>query len=505
METSRYRREYAAYRSACEGARYEFYAGTTSEPRFDLIRERYAELWTRDALTKLEREYGETPATFETERASLHTLISAARLEYAEEDAREASDELSRCEAASRVAWGDERVSLPDAYARLDAETDAPSRRELGARLLDAVRACDDLRSARLERLGDAARKLGFESYGALLNAATNTGAENLLASARVVLERTSAVYESQLAAWSAQRFPSGGVRALNFADEPFFARLTQLDHLFPPNAARASFETTMSGMGVRISQQENLRIMESAKVETGRSLSFGVRPPEDVRLAFNARAGADFHQSFFYAAGRAEQLAWASRALASRYPEFVHAPDRAVCAGFGFLFRALCADRAWLVETRGFRSSDATEIARDCALVELYGARRAAARAVDQSELFAADDPRAESLAGSFAARGHEATGFRHAPALHLFETAGGRAGEELRGRLFAASLAEYLRTRHGRRWWARRAAGDELVDLWNTASRYTVEELAPLAGAGALDAELLSESLSQAAMGDE
>jgi hypothetical protein len=501
METSRYRREYAAYRSACEGARYETYAGTTTETRRDLIRERYAELWTRDAITKITREHDQTPATFETERAALRALAGAARLEYAEERAREASGELSRCEAASRVAWDDERLSPRAAFARLEAEPDATHRRELGARLLDAVRPCDDLRAARLERLRDAARELDFESYGALLSAATNTDAESLLASARVVLGRTSAVYESRLAAWSARWLTPGDARARDFADEPFFARLSRLDHLFPPNAARAAFDATTGGLGVRVGRQENLRVVESAKIEAGRALCFGVRPPEDVRLVFNARAGADFHQNFFYEAARAQHLAWASRGLASRYPEFVHAPDRATGAGFGFLFRALFADRAWLVETRGLRASDAGEIAKDCALVELHGARRAAARVMDQSELFAADDPRAESLAESFAARRHEATGFRHAPALHLVETTGAGAGEELRGRLFAASLAEYLRTRHGRRWWARRAAGDELVDLWNTASRYTVEELAPLAGAGALDAELLSEGLNASA----
>jgi hypothetical protein len=330
-----------------------------------------------------------------------------------------------------------------------------------------------------------------------------NTDAEKSLAATRVVLERTAAVYESLLAAWAARRLPPDEARRLDFADEPFFSRLSHVDKFFPPNAARATYEATTQGLGVRLGRRENLRVEESEKVKAGQARCFGVRPPGDVRLVFGARAGADFYQGFFYEAGRAQQLAWASDDLASRYPEFVHAPDPATSAGFGFLFRALFSDRAWLVETRGARQSEAGEIARACALAELHDARRAAARVVDQSELFATDDPRAESLAESFATRRHEATGFRHAPALYLYETTdvGARAAEELRGRLFAASLAEHLRTRHGRRWWARRAAGDELVDLWNTASRYTVEELAPLAGAGALDAELMSEMLNAAA----
>ncbi len=50
---------------------------------------------------------------------------------------------------------------------------------------------------------------------------------------------------------------------------------------------------------------------------------------------------------------------------------------------------------------------------------------------------------------------------------------------------------------TRYGRRWWASRKAGDELIDLWNTSSRYTVEELARLIGIGEISFDLLAESL--------
>ncbi|HYP01489.1 MAG TPA: hypothetical protein VER76_14965, partial [Pyrinomonadaceae bacterium] len=63
------------------------------------------------------------------------------------------------------------------------------------------------------------------------------------------------------------------------------------------------------------------------------------------------------------------------------------------------------------------------------------------------------------------------------------------------LRARLFSTALGEYLRTRHGRRWWQARAAADELIDVWNTGSRYTVEELASLVGLGALDFDMLAD----------
>jgi hypothetical protein len=49
----------------------------------------------------------------------------------------------------------------------------------------------------------------------------------------------------------------------------------------------------------------------------------------------------------------------------------------------------------------------------------------------------------------------------------------------------------------RYGRRWWSSRKAGDELIDLWNTASRYSVEELAQHIGFGDISFELLADTL--------
>jgi hypothetical protein len=503
MDTSHYRREYAAYHAAAERAHYECFAGAETRPRLEAIRERYADLWTRDSIAALDKVREETPAHLETERAGLHALAGAARIGYVETRAREVSEELSRCESASRVEWGGEELTLHESRARLAAETDAGRRRELAARWLERVRACDDLRAARLESSRDAARELGFDSFASLLAGATNTQYETITAAAEVVIERTAAVYETRLAAWSARNLPPDRAREPLYADELFFARRADLDPSFAARELRKTYETAMRGVGVYVGRKDNLRVEESARSEARGAGCFALSPPDDVRLAFAARAGADSYRDLFHEAGRANQLAWASRDLSARYPEFVNSPDRASGAGFGFLLRALFADPAWLAEHRGVRPAEAEEIARSCALADLYEARRDCALARAESELLAARDPRSESVAEACAARRGEATGFRQPTALVLFDlsTDGAGAAGALRGRLFAASLAEYLRTRHGARWWSRRAAGDELVDLWNTASRYSVEELAPLSGAGRLDPELLAASLNAAA----
>lgn len=500
MKASDYRREYAAYHGAAGRAAHEQFSGRDAEAQLARAGERFADLWTREAVADLEREYDDAPAGFETERAALAALTNAARLGYAEARAREATAELAACESAARVAWDGARLGLDEVPPLVAAEPDAPRRRELASRRLDALRPCDDLRAARLDALADAARELGFADFGALLAEATRADFAQLSDAAGALLEFTARGYALHLSRWAARELPPAF--APGFADALRLARLAQFDAFFPARAARETHDAALAGIGVRVGRLTNLRVEESPQSRPGEVRCFGVRPPEDVRLAHAPRAGADFCLRFFQEAGRAQHLAWASPELAARYPEFVHAPGRAVGDGFGFLFRHLFTDAAWLAERRGARASEAAEIARGCALAELHDARRACALLHSQLELYRAGAARSESLAADYAARQGEATGFDTPAGLHLADALGEgfRAAELLRARLFAASFAEHLRTRHGTRWWASRAAGDELIDVWNTASRHTPEELAWLAAGVRFDPELLAHQLSAA-----
>jgi hypothetical protein len=189
------------------------------------------------------------------------------------------------------------------------------------------------------------------------------------------------------------------------------------------------------------------------------------------------------------------------SRELAARHPEFIYAPDGATREGFGLLFRLLFCDTAWLGERRGLRASETEEIAHAFTLVEMHDARLCCARLSYGLALFDATDVRSEQLSEIYSTLHTEATGFRYHPATSLLDAASAqRAAESLRARLFAVGFAEYLRARYGRRWWASRKAGDELRDIWNTASRYGVEELARLIGIGEPDFELLAGSFKTA-----
>ncbi|MGH9943144.1 MAG: hypothetical protein ACRD9R_12395 [Pyrinomonadaceae bacterium] len=505
METGEYRREYAAYRTEYELARYNYISGRT--PKFNLapLEDRYAALWTREVIADLQNTHDKIHPQFETERTALRTLAAAARLGFVEVQTRALSRELEGCEAANSLPLDDGgRVSPREAVARIAHESDAARRRELTANWLERVRACEDLRAAHLDARDEAARTLDFENYFALSSDVERSPAEETLRASVESLPRlTDEIYRARLAAWAVQHLPTGGAREMSFADGLFFRRLSSLESFFPSNALKATYRQTLAGLGVRIESQQNLRLEESVRnaAFAAAAVCCPVNPPEDVRLLYRVVNGADTFRRFYQEAGRAQSFAWASRDLATHYPELVFQHSSATVEGHAFLFRFLLHDPAWLAEHRELKASEAQAGAGAFALVELHDARRCAAALCFRGELIrAAADPRSEHLSETYEATFREATGFSHPRALSLFDADNSLSpAVGLRARLFAASLGEYLRTRHGRRWWVVRRAGDELIDLWNTASRYTPEEQAALIGAPALDAELLAAGLSE------
>lgn len=523
MHPSDYRRDYAAYRSSVERALYERDAGLGARVGLRPVEERYAELWTRDSVGELRRALEETNAQFETERAGLRALAGAASVKHAESRAREVSEELRRCADSARVTWDGERARALDVPEALAGTSDAGRRRELARRWMDAVGPCDDLRAARLGALGEAARGLGFDGRAALYESFAGVSPEALAAGADSFLRRTESAYMSRLAEWSARELPrtpssTGAAAAPDYADTFYFERATRFDERFPARDFRALYTEALAGLGVRVESQRNLRVEDATRANVGanaegdggRATSGGehatnadttcfiLKPSDDVRLVVGAREGGlAFHRRGFREGARAQVSAWASREASARHPEFVYAADGSTEFGHAVLFSQLLCEPSWLAALRGMRAAEAGEAARASALLELYEARRDCARLRHALALDAAGDALSERLAEDYASRFTEATGFRHAAASRLLDADEWFASAtNLRGRLLAAGLREHLRSRHGRRWFASRAAGGELVDVWNTASRYGAEELARLVWGGELSFDLLADA---------
>ncbi|HEX7177741.1 MAG TPA: hypothetical protein VF240_20950 [Pyrinomonadaceae bacterium] len=505
MDLGSYRSEYAAYCSALQRERHEHHAGRAPEPHLAPLRDRYADLWTRETIDELRRKLDDTPAHFETERAGLRALVHAACLNHAEASADEVAAELARCEAAACVEWGGEKIGAAETVELIAREADATRRRELAARWFDALRPCDDLRAARLYALAECVRALGFDGPRSLYEDASGVSLHGLASAADSFLERTAPTYMSHLARSTARENAFAAVGSLSHADELFFGRAKRLDALLTPRGERAAYAELMAGLGVRVEQQKNLIVEDG---ERGASTAcFGVRPPDEVYLvaAGDAHAAWKSYSDFFFEAGRAQHFAWSSPETAARRPEFIHAADAAARTAAGFLFKSLFYDATWGVECLRLRPVEARELARSAALLELLDTRRDCAALRYALAVDEAGGVLSEQLAEAYLSLYGEATGFARDPATRLLDTAGALdAAGRLRARLLAASLREHLRSRYGHRWYASRAAGGELTDIWNTALLHPAEQLARLAWGGTLEFDLLTEELKATMEGD-
>jgi hypothetical protein len=507
MKIEDYRRDFAAYNSALELAYYRHRAGFELELQIEPVYDRYGELFTRGAIDDLQQELAATPEHRQTERAGLGALIGAARYGYLQAQAKDLTFERALCESSAKTTWKGESLPAYNVPAKIANEPLPEVRRELTARWLDALVACDDLRAARLESFHASARALGFDSYKQLCSETTGTNYEQLATATDGFLERTESAYLSALARATGRDLPGVAFDDLQQADHFYFERMARLDPLFPASELLPTYAATMKGLGIRVEQQKNIMIDDEPRpAKNPRAACLRVQPPDDVRLLLSPIGGAYDYRTLFHEAGHAQHLAWSSRELAAQHPEFVYAPDYATTEGYAFLFQHLFLDPLWLKEYRsGLSAEQAADAVQSLALRTAYTVRRFCAKLKYEIALHDAASVRSEYLAATYSALQTEATGFRRSPALYLTDVDDEfYVAAYLRAWAFEAGLREHLRTRYGRRWWATRKAGDDLIDLWNASSRYTVEELAQLIGIGEISFDLLADTLI-AAMAEE
>ena len=182
-------------------------------------------------------------------------------------------------------------------------------------------------------------------------------------------------------------------------------------------------------------------------------------------------------------AAATAQSFSWCSDTLSRRHPEFVYA-EPATGNAYGFLFKYLVADEKWLVDFL----PDANEAQIRKVAEGLRFELVLTTRLLTEACMIESMSDSAEST--------YRVADEQTRPLLTRFNQTHGtertHPSVQLRALAFSFVLREHLRTRYGRRWWTNAKAGDELVDLWNTGGRYSVEELSQ-----ALTSENLSFAL--------
>jgi hypothetical protein len=495
MDHKHYRQEFASYNSAIQQALYKYYVGHELALQMESIHDRYDDLWRAETIQDLQTVLNQTALHFETERTALQNLINSIHLGIIEKQVETIENEIKRCESSAKISVRDTKQNI--AY-----EKSANNRHVVERQLADALRPCDDLRIEKLEKLNQLTGTLGFESYTAFCSNLNGTDFKSLLNSASVFMNRTATGYRLQLSQLASQ-FIHLPVNELSHSDYLFLKQQLQFNNLFPLNAGLKSFISMLRDLGINIEQQNNLHIINNSRMDH-HWIKHSVRFPitcNNIRLVIGGNEGLNQYIDLFEVGAEAQHLAWSSNTLTTQYPEFFYSPDNATNKGYGLLFGYLFQDPIWLTEHGGLSYTDAQRVVRTLAFINVYIIRRLYATFAYTFELFNNSPTRSDQLSLTYSELHKDATGFMHLKGMYLTEIDQYfQSAQELRAWTFAIGLREHLRTRYGKRWWTKQQARDDLIDLWNTASRYKVEELAQLIGFRELSFELLSEMLISA-----
>ena len=292
---------------------------------------------------------------------------------------------------------------------------------------------------------------------------------------------------------WSAQAELLLAATGSSFRDAEAAVRPLEWEDVLPAARLHATLDLALEGMQAPLARAPGLRIDLSSGA---RMLAFASAPrvPGDVVLGAPPRAGIPAVEAAFAAAGEALHASFTSPSLPLERRVL---GDPASALAWRLFLPQVLAEPSFAesgpVGTHGEAFGVVLRARR------LGAARRAAALVAPELEL-AGLAPGADphGLEALYAERIDLALGRGADESTFLIEcSARLHSVDELRALALAVELARHLRERFGRRWWTLRAAGELLLELWNTGTTYTPEALARELGLGPLGADALARAL--------
>src|SRR5262249_44733695 len=161
---SEYRQRFGDLHTELHREDYLFRSGRTRNRETTHVRGEYSDLFTPSAVADLRAKLKEISEQRETEKTSVRRLIAFAVEGNLSARAREISDEIENYEWSAGMDWQGRKAPFRVLPALRADEPDAARRRDLFARRADVIKAAQDLRAERFEKLSEGAIELGYEN-----------------------------------------------------------------------------------------------------------------------------------------------------------------------------------------------------------------------------------------------------------------------------------------------------------------------------------------------------
>jgi hypothetical protein len=481
------------FEAFCEALAMEWYGQLSGRrQRLDLepVYGRYSDLFRREEIDELARDADEA---FLTRDAKAFRYLRAAAVDaHLGARVRRLVEEVADHDARATVDLSGLAVALRAVPVLVANEPRRDARRELARRAASRVEETSDLEAERIETLHDGARDLDADSYLSLLADARGVDYSAVAGDAAKLLAETERPFAESLE----QLFASHLDLRLADAEASDAARLFRLagyDAAFPASRLVTVYRDTLAGLGIRAGRQPNVTLdLEERPAKIAHAFAAAVELPERIVLVARPAGGYASYAALFGAVGGVQRAAFTSPDVRVA---FARAGDRGPGDAFGALFRNLLFDADWLAEFAGRATS--RDFRTAAGVHRGYAVRRDAARAIYEVELHAGRLSLADA-AERYAELVGEATRVPVSRGDALREARDLRAADALRGAALEVLLRDAFKTRYGRRWWASRAAGDLLKELWATGNEYTLDELAVEMGLGSVSTGALADDLA-------
>jgi hypothetical protein len=489
-----YRNEGLAFQEA-RGREY-FLHYTGQKPRLELhpIYERYADLFTLDAIQRLKGQYESTAEYLQRQRWGIKLLRAFAEEHFLEQLTKELTEHIAEFETRTTLRYDSKEMPFHRVVGGLAKEPDPYKRRQLNQQRIQRIGESHEWRLSRLQKLHDGSRTLGYDNYWTMVASWRDCHLSGYADQFTHFLEQTDSLYHRQLREVLPRIIGLPSERAER-ADVEYFLHLNQYAPWFPESRVVDAYRETLRALGIALDKQNNVGIDDVQRPRKHpRSVCVPIRVPEEIKLSLSLHGGPIDYQTMLHEGGHAQHYAWASSTLPV---EFKFAGDPAVSEGYAFLFQHLMLDPLWLDELLDLTIDE--EFITLSWLHKLFHVRRYAAKLNYERVLH---------TTGAFAETSQhyadwltEATGFRYAAEEFLYDLdEGGYAAHYLRAWLLEVQLREYLKTRFGKKWWHSTKAARFLIELWNTGAEYTAEELASQADLGSLSLDHLMSEFTDA-----
>jgi hypothetical protein len=449
--------------------------GQKQKPEFSAIREKYADLFTKESIAAV-RETIDAERDARVRERMERTLFALLEGFMAEKELP-LEEAILTAQSKLSTTIDFEKIGYHDFAGKIAREDDFGKREALRAAQIGLVEQLNP-KYLELQQVGrQNLSAFGFNSPREYAETKKKIAYEPFLRKTIPILEETTGLYRRVMSdvvrkAYGRELGEIGAVHALHWRAGREFA------HHFPGDKLVAACKQAFATLGLDLDGNGAIAIdAENRPQKNPRACCYAAQVPEEVHLIIKPKGGFDDYRAFMHEGGHALHFAHTEASLPYEWRELHR--SHALTEIFSFLMEHLTENPLWLEHVLKLPKAAAERVATWALLGNLFMLRRYIAKftyelAFDEKPY---DNARNKAL---YAETLHELTGFRYEPELYLEDMDGlFYSADYLRAWIASAQLEEHLIRKFGDRWFLKRETGAFLKTLYAKGVSWENEDL--------------------------